>query len=92
MTCSTCHPLHARGLKRGRSKWFGLILDSGAQNVFKGRRGLEMVIKGRRGMGMVIGGRRWVFKAQMGFLRRRGVGMVIEGRRSFSKGAEGWGW
>ena len=47
MTCTTCHPLHARGLKRGRGTWFGLILDSGAQNVFEGRRGLEMVIEGR---------------------------------------------
>ena len=25
MTCSTCHPLHAGRLKRGRGNWFGLI-------------------------------------------------------------------
>ena len=25
MTCSTCHPLHACGLKRGRGTWLGLI-------------------------------------------------------------------
>ena len=25
MTCSTCHPLHACGLKRGRGTLFGLI-------------------------------------------------------------------
>ena len=25
MTCSTCHPLHARGRKRGRGTMFGLI-------------------------------------------------------------------
>ena len=31
--------------KRGRGTWFGLILDSGAQNVFEGRRGSEMVIE-----------------------------------------------
>ena len=26
MTCSTCHPLHARGLKSGRGTWFVLNL------------------------------------------------------------------
>ena len=58
MTCSTCQPLHARRLKRGRGTWFGLILDSGAQRVGDGNRRAQMGFLRRRRVGMVIEGRR----------------------------------
>ena len=67
MTCSTCHPLHARELKRGRGTLLGLILDLGVQRGGDGNSRAQIVFKGRRGVGMAIQGRRSFLKGAEGW-------------------------